>query len=88
MAGNTRGKLKEHFQGIHKDFVWITNHCNDIFMLVENSLKYTEDYIAAGDDEQERLKVLMKNPIYQAASALADSVKTLDSIVGDIYQYI
>ncbi len=26
MAGNTRGKLKEHFEGIHRDFGWTRHH--------------------------------------------------------------
>lgn len=28
MAGNTRGKLKEHLEGIHRNFDWIIEHCN------------------------------------------------------------
>jgi len=28
MAGNTRGKLKEHFEGIHRNFDWIEYHCD------------------------------------------------------------
>lgn len=28
MAGNTRGKLKEHFEGIHRNFDWIVYHIN------------------------------------------------------------
>lgn len=27
MAGNTRGKLKEDFEGIHRNFGWIQQHC-------------------------------------------------------------
>ena len=27
MAGNTRGKLKEQFEGIHRNFDWIQHHC-------------------------------------------------------------
>ena len=26
MAGNTRGKLKEHFEGVHRNFDWSTKH--------------------------------------------------------------
>lgn len=88
MAGNTRGKLKEHFQGIERNFVWITNHINDILTLVEKSLQYTEDYVAAGDNPEKQQEVLMKNPIYQFALSLAEGVKTLHSITGDIYKDI
>lgn len=34
MAGNTRGKLKEHFEGIHKDFDWATFHCGKALGLI------------------------------------------------------
>jgi len=27
MAGNRRGKLKENFEGIHRNFDWIQYHC-------------------------------------------------------------
>ncbi len=27
MASNRRGKLKEHFTGIHNNFDWAVNHC-------------------------------------------------------------
>jgi len=26
MAGNTRGKLKERFEGVHRNFEWSTKH--------------------------------------------------------------
>ena len=34
MAGNTRGRLKEHFEGIHKNFSWIIKHCQDCLILI------------------------------------------------------
>ena len=34
MAGNTRGKIKECFEGIHRDFDWIEAHCDKIVRLV------------------------------------------------------
>ena len=34
MAGNTRGKIKEHFEGIHRNFDWILYHCEKILALV------------------------------------------------------
>jgi hypothetical protein len=35
MAGNTRGKLKEEFEGIHKDFDWITKHLAVALVLIQ-----------------------------------------------------
>lgn len=34
MAGNTRGKIKEHFEGIHRNLNWILYHCEKIQGLV------------------------------------------------------
>lgn len=34
MAGNTRGKLKEHFEGIHRNFDWIEFHCEKSLTLI------------------------------------------------------
>ncbi|GAJ12051.1 unnamed protein product [marine sediment metagenome] len=34
MAGNTRGKLKEHFEGIHRNFDWILYHCQKSLDLI------------------------------------------------------
>jgi len=35
MAGNTRGKIKEHLEGIHRDFDWVEDHCDKIVALVD-----------------------------------------------------
>ena len=36
MAGNTRGKCKEHFEGIHRNFDWITYHCEKLLGLIQD----------------------------------------------------
>lgn len=36
MAGNTRGKLKEHFEGIHRNFDWIIYHCEKCLNLIKD----------------------------------------------------
>lgn len=35
MAGNTRGKLKEEFEGIHRNFDWITVHIEKALVLIK-----------------------------------------------------
>lgn len=35
MAGNTRGKLKEEFEGIHRNFDWIIYHCQKALVLIK-----------------------------------------------------
>jgi len=34
MAGNTRGKLKEQFEGVHRNFDWIEHHCEYALQLI------------------------------------------------------
>jgi len=34
MAGNTRGKLKEQFEGIHRNFDWSRRHCIEALVLI------------------------------------------------------
>lgn len=35
MAGNTRGKLKEAFEGIHTNFEWVKKHCGKALVLIK-----------------------------------------------------
>ena len=35
MASNRRGKLKEHFCGIHTNLDWVTYHCQASLDLIE-----------------------------------------------------
>ncbi|MBA7585310.1 hypothetical protein ES708_27285 [subsurface metagenome] len=34
MAYNTRGRIKERFEGIHKDFEWVQVHCAECLNLI------------------------------------------------------
>lgn len=36
MASNTRGRIKERFEGIHKNFDWIAEHCQQTQKLIGN----------------------------------------------------
>jgi len=35
MAGNTRGKIKEHLEGIHRNCAWQIYHCQVLLKLIE-----------------------------------------------------
>ena len=35
MAGNTRGKLKEKFEGVHRNFEWTKQHLADSLLLIK-----------------------------------------------------
>lgn len=34
MAYNTRGRIKERFEGIHKNFDWVQEHCIQCLKLI------------------------------------------------------
>lgn len=36
MAGNRRGKLKEKFEGIHRNFEWSKKHCDEALVLIQH----------------------------------------------------
>jgi len=51
MASNTRGRIKERFEGIHKNFDWITEHCSQCLALIADknpSMKAGIESLAAG----------------------------------------
>ncbi len=35
MAGNTRGKLKEQFEGVHRNFEWTKTHLSSAIVLIK-----------------------------------------------------
>ncbi len=35
MAGNTRGKLKEKFEGVHRNFEWSKRHLEEALVLIK-----------------------------------------------------
>ena len=36
MASNTRGKLKEEFEGIHRNYDWAQHHCQKSLGLIKD----------------------------------------------------
>lgn len=45
MAGNRRGKLKEHFEGIHRNFDWVQYHCEKMLDLIRDDNPKLSDTI-------------------------------------------
>ena len=57
MAGNTRGKLKEQFEGVHRNFEWCKSHLERSLVLIKehrphlsDSIKQLADAIATLDE--------------------------------------
>jgi hypothetical protein len=70
MAGNTRGRLKERFEGVHRNFDWAIEHCNQSIILIENLPKPLPE---SGKKLLESIK------------GLGDGIKTLDELAQNIY---
>lgn len=50
MASNTRGRIKERFEGIHKNFDWILEHCTQCLSLIaEKNPDMSKAILALGE---------------------------------------
>ena len=50
MAGNTRGKLKERFEGVHRNFEWSKKHLEIALVLIaEHNPNLTEGVKSLAD---------------------------------------
>ncbi|GAH67396.1 unnamed protein product [marine sediment metagenome] len=53
MAGNTRGKLKEQFEGIHNNFTWCLTHMERALVLIkEHKPELTDGIVAMAEETQ------------------------------------
>lgn len=61
MAGNTRGRLKERFEGMHKNYDWIQNHCAECIKLIDGrKANLTEALAGMAENAKTLDKLLMK----------------------------
>ena len=88
MAGNTRGKLKEHFEGIHKNLDWCIHHIETSLKLIAVQLSFTEEMVAVKGDAEKEKEVLKKYPLYGAILGLGEGIQTLDELAQSIYTKI
>jgi len=86
MAGNARGKLKEHFEGIHRNFDWCYHHINASTALIEAALRQTQPFIDCGDDEDAKQKLLAEYPLGKGITSLGQGIKALDDLAQGIYE--
>ncbi len=85
MAGNARGKLKEHFEGIHKNFDWILHHVAISATIIEARLKELPGFAACCGDEEKELAFFKENSMYRAVIALGEGTSTLDDLAKNVY---
>lgn len=58
MAGNTRGRLKERFEGIHRNFDWSLQHCGAALELIKEHKPNLSEAIKALTEGIEQLDKL------------------------------
>jgi len=85
MAGNTRGKLKEEFRGIHTNLDWSLKHINRSLELIAIQLMQAQPDKYKKDSADEAEAVLMEYPLYQGVKALGEGIQTLDELAQNIY---
>ena len=85
MAGNARGKLKEHFEGVHKNFDWILHHVAISATIIENRLKELPGFTDCCGDVEKEQAFFNENSMYRAVIALGEGVSTLDELAKNVY---
>lgn len=85
MAGNTRGKLKENFEGVHRNLDWCMKHINTSLELIAIQLMRLNPDKYKKDDAEEAEAVLMTYPLYQGIKALGEGIETIDGLAQNIY---
>lgn len=85
MAGNTRGKLKEEFRGVHTNFDWCLKHINKSLELIAIQLMQSQPDTYKKDNADEAEAALMTYPLYQGVKALGEGIGTLDELANHIY---
>jgi len=85
MAGNTRGKLKEHFEGVHRNFDWCLHHVNISLNLLSAQLIASQPDTYKRDDLDEQELALMTYPLYAGIRSLGQGITTLDELSQDVY---
>jgi hypothetical protein len=85
MSGNTRGKLKEHFEGVHRNLDWCLHHIATSATLIESRLKQLPEWETVKDDPTKEELYFRRNSMYQAVTSLAEGLQTFDQLAKDIY---
>jgi len=86
MAGNTRGKLKEHFEGVHRNIDWALHHIAKSATLIESSLAQLPDFANVKGDAEKEQAFFLQHPMYQAVTSLGEGLQTFDGLAQGIYE--
>ena len=86
MAGNTRGKLKEHFEGVHRNIDWALHHIAKSATLIEASLSQLPAFQDVKGDAEKEEAFFKEHPMYQAVTSLGEGLQTFDDLAKGIYE--
>ena len=86
MAGNTRGKLKEHFEGIHRNLDWCIHHVNESLKLLDSKLRDIQLNPDTQMSAEDLEKYINEYPLFVGIKSLGQGIKTLDELAGDVYK--
>ncbi len=85
MAGNTRGKLKEHFEGFHRNVDWALHHVAKSATLIEVSLSQLPGFQDVKGNAEKEQAFFMQHPMYKAVTSLGEGLQVFDKLGQDIY---
>lgn len=85
MAGNTRGKLKEHYEGVHRNLDWALHHVAQSASLIEQQLSKLPGFADVDGDPEGEKAFFMQHDVYKGTVALGESIQTLDGLAQGIY---
>lgn len=85
MAGNTRGKLKEHFEGVHRNLDWCLHHVNSALSLIVSNNKFLAAANGMPITDEQALEQAKENPLYKAIESIGEGISTFDSLANGIY---
>lgn len=88
MSGNTRGKLKEHFEGVHRNLDWCLHHIAKSATLISHQLTLLPKFKDVEGDAEKEEMFFMEHPMYQAVTSLANGLQTFDDLAKDIYEQL
>jgi len=88
MAGNTRGKLKEHFEGVHRNIDWALHHIAKSATLIEASLSQLPGFKDVEGDTEAEQAFFLQHPMYQAVTSLGEGLQTFDGLAQKIYEQL
>jgi len=85
MSGNTRGKMKEHFEGVHRNIDWALHHIAKSATLIEASLQRLPAFKDVEGDAEKEQAFFQTHPMYQAVTSLGEGLQVFDKLAKGIY---